>query len=167
MIFFCFRLSHFSWINVNKYEKWYFISALCADGTERRREKWRKTCTLASKDYEANKERMKEEGKYKKNMKSVEKLFIFRRTNWFSATTVLWPKIIFCVKLDAWYLFFFFFFVHSEDARIGAVVKTEGRSFFSRHFGDFAFFCFVFVLWFCYVRIAYTKASGLGRSGHS
>lgn len=106
--FFCFRLSHFSWINVNKYEKWYFISALCADGTERRREKWRKTCTLASKDYEANKERMKEEGKYKKNMKSVEKLFIFRRTNWFSATTVLWPKIIFCVKLDAWYLFFFF-----------------------------------------------------------
>lgn len=150
MIFFCFRLSHFSWINVNKYEKWYFISALCADGTERRREKWRKTCTLASKDYEANKERMKEEGKYKKNMKSVEKLFIFRRTNWFSATTVLWPKIIFCVKLDAWYLFFFFlrpFWGRSNRCRC----ENRGAEFFFSSFRRFCVFllCFRFVILLC------------------
>lgn len=101
--------------------------------------------------------------KKKKNIKSVEKLFIFRRMNLFTAT-VLRPKIIFSAKLAAWYCLLLLFFLllvvvrFEEDSvrRPESVryVSWRGDFFFYPHFERLSVFllCFRYVIllsWNC------------------
>lgn len=162
MIFFCSRLSHFSWINVNKYEKWYFISALCADGTnaegknDERRARWRRRTMKPTK----------RAWKRKKNIRKIWKawkscLFSDERIGSVRRRCALAEDYFLC---EAWCLMFVFF-SSSILRKLESVplLKPKG-GVFSAILQFFALFSF---FWFCYVRIAYNKASGLGRNGHS